>query len=498
MNAVDWLLRPEHDDRPALITLQATHTHGELREAAEGFGAWLIAMGAQPGDCVAIVADSSFFSIACWLGSLRAGCVAIPLAPSVAAESWKFIVASTGLRFACLQKCSPALTDPLPLRARLVTETGCADQRAIDFADAIARPKPRWPELAADALAMVLFTSGSTGLPRGVKLAHKNLEANARGIILSVRLQADDRAMLVLPVCYSFGVSLVTTHLCLGACLVIDPRFMFPDKVLERIQETECTGFAGVPSHFQSLLRRSRIKSMRFPSLRWVQQAGGRLAPALVEELRLVLPRVRIHVMYGATENTARITCLPPEQLGERPGSVGLPIGGVKVIIEDEDGTPLPAGRVGRVVVQGDSVAAGYLGDPEATATVFREGRLYTSDLGKLDDDGYLTIVDRLGDFLKCGGTRTSVKVVEDAILHCPDVVEVAVLGVPDELLGEAVAALVVPRPGSHARLPEQILRLTKEKLPLPLQPRVVRLVETLPRSAAGKVQRPALKELLG
>lgn len=498
MNAAEWLLTPVHGERPALVTLERTHTHRELREAAEGFAAWLLGAGAQPGDFVAVVADSSFFSIVCWLGTLRAGCVAIPLAPSVAPESWKFIVASTGVRFACLQKCTAALTDPLPLGAHLVTETPCADLRAIQFDDAIKRPRAQWPELAPGALAMVLFTSGSTGLPRGVKLTHRNLEANARGIVESVGLQPDDRAMLVLPVCYSFGVSVVTTHLSLRASLVIDPRFMFPDKVLERMNETQCTGFAGVPSHFQSLLRRSRLKAMRFPSLRWVQQAGGRLAPALVEELRHALPGVRVHLMYGATENTARITCLPPERLAEKPGSVGPPIGGVKVTIEDEEGRPLPAGKVGRVVVEGESVAAGYLGDSEVAATVFRDGRLHTGDLGKLDEDGYLTIVDRLGDFLKCGGTRTSVKVVEDAILHCPDVVEVAVLGVPDELLGEAVAALVVPRPGSGDQLHERILRLTRERLPLPLQPRVVRLVETLPRSAGGKVQRPALRELLG
>ena len=484
MNVTDWLLKPEHAERPALITLQSTHTYAELRAASDGFAAWLLGAGARPGEFVAIVGDNSFFSLACWLGSMRAGCVAVPLAASVAAETWRHVVTTTQLRFACLQKLQSHLTSALGADAYVITETHLPQ---------VAAREP-WPRLDEGALAMLLFTSGSTGIPRGVMITHENLRANATGIIESVRLRSDDRVMVVLPFCYSFGASLVTTHLALGACLVLDSRFMFPDKVLERMRETECTGFAGVPSHFQSLLRRSRLKSMRFPSLRWVQQAGGRLAPALVAELAAALPGVRVHVMYGATENTARITCLPPERLDDKVGSVGLPINGVQLTVQDEDGVPLGPGLIGRVIVQGASVSPGYFGVCDPT---FKGGRLHTSDLGRLDEDGYLFIVDRLGDFLKCGGTRTSVKVVEDAILHCPDVVEVAVLGVPDDLLGEAVAAIIVPRPGTHHELVERILRVARERLPIPLHPKLVRLVEDLPRGAGGKVQRPALRPLV-
>lgn len=139
MDSADWLLNHEHDERPALITPHGKHTHREVREAAEGFAAWLRGMGAQPGDSVAVVADSSFFSITCWLGAVRAGCVAISLSPSVSAEEWKVVVASTGVRYACLHRCTPAFTDPLPLGAHVVTETASGEQRAIRFSDAIAK-----------------------------------------------------------------------------------------------------------------------------------------------------------------------------------------------------------------------------------------------------------------------------------------------------------------------------------------------------------------------
>lgn len=497
MNVVDALLLPTHASRAALVTLTGPHTHGELTRAAEGVAAHLRSRGAKPGDFVAVVADNSFFALACWLGAMRAGCVAIPQLAG-AADAWAPIVETTGLRFACLQtSVAAARASLLPPDAQLVTDAPLADPRAVAFADAAATPATDWPAVDGQALAMLLFTSGSTGRPRGVMLTHRNLMANARGIIEALGIVPDDRAMCVLPFQYSFGVSIVTTHLMQGACVVLDSRFMFPDKVLARMNELGCTGFAGVPSHFQSLLRRSKLKQQRFPSLKWVQQAGGRLAPELVDELRAALPGTRVHVMYGATENTARISALPPDKLDEKRGSAGRPIPGVTVAVLDDAMQPVPAGQPGRVCVRGDSTSAGYFRDEPATRETFRDGWLLTGDLGFLDAEGYLTIVDRIGDFLKCGGTRTSVKVVEDALLQCPDVVEVAVLGVPDELLGEAVAALVVARPGAEAGVVDAVRAVAKEKLPLPLQPRDVQLVAALPKSEAGKVQRTRLRALL-
>ena len=498
MNVVDALLLPTHASRLALITLTAQHTHGELGRAVAGIAAHLLARGAKPGDFVAVVADNSFFALACWLGAMRAGCVAIPQLAG-AADAWAPIVETTGLRFACVQSSvAAARASLLPADAVLVTDSPFADPRAVAFADAAGTPPTDWPVVDGSALAMLLFTSGSTGRPRGVMLSHRNLVANARGIIEALGIVPDDRAMCVLPFQYSFGVSIVTTHLMQGACIVLDSRFMFPDKVLARMQETQCTGFAGVPSHFQSLLRRSKLKHQAFPALRWVQQAGGRLAPELVDELREALPDTKVHVMYGATENTARISAVPPEMLDQKRGTAGRPIPGVTVAILDDALQAVPPGQPGRVCVRGDSRSLGYFRDAEATEQTFRGGWLLTGDIGFLDADGYLTIVDRIGDFLKCGGTRTSVKVVEDALLCCPDVVEVAVLGVPDELLGEAVAALVVAREGAEGEVLEKVRAAAKEKLPLPLQPRDLKLVAALPKSEAGKVQRKQLRALLG
>jgi acyl-CoA synthetase (AMP-forming)/AMP-acid ligase II len=306
-----------------------------------------------------------------------------------------------------------------------------------------------------------------------------------------------DRAMMVLPFYYSFGASLLHTHLKVGASLVLDRRFMFPDKVLRRMQETKCSGFAGVPSHFQVLLRRSQLKRMEFPELRWVQQAGGKLPAHFIEELSATLDHARIFIMYGATEATARLCYLPPAMLKAKLGSVGRAIPGVTLQLLDDDGNPVPVGQVGEIVASGDNIALGYLNAPEESAATFRQGRLHTGDLAKMDEDGYLFIVDRAKDFIKCGGTRTSTKMLEEKLLMFPDIVEAAVLGIPDDTLGEAVGVFVVPRVPSDVGVQERLLAFAAQTLPQHLVPRVVQVLAVLPKNNAGKVMKRLLRNEL-
>lgn len=495
MNLVEALLSGRAEsEAPAILTLEGQHSYAELARAADAVGSHLLEMGVKKGDFVALVAENSFFSISTYLGILRSGGVAVPLSAGVSEENWRFVVETTRLRFVFLDgKASPNLTTALPRGAHVVCD--------VDMTGAWSRGgalRNEWPEVdEANDLAAVLFTSGSTRQPRGVMLTHRNLLANSASIIEYLGLSAADRAMLVLPFYYSFGASVVVTHLRVGGSLVVDHRFMFPDKVLAHMQATRCTGFAGVPSHYQSLLRRSRLKSMEFPALRWVQQAGGKLSRVFVDELRAALPSVRVYLMYGATENTARIAYLPPERLADKPDSVGVPIPGVRVRLLDERGAPVGPMEVGEVVVEGDSVSPGYLHAPQDTAATFRGGRLHTGDLARADEEGFLFIVDRLGDFLKCGGTRTSSKAVEGVLLEFPDVVEAAVLGVPDDVLGEAVALFVVPRPGGESQLGERLLAFAKERLAVPLVPRVIKVLTSLPKNSSGKLLKPELRTLL-
>jgi acyl-CoA synthetase (AMP-forming)/AMP-acid ligase II len=312
------------------------------------------------------------------------------------------------------------------------------------FTDLPEAPPREAHPAAADDLAVINFTSGSTSAPRGVMVAHGNIVANTADIIRSLDIGPDDRIMAVLPFHYCFGASLLHTHLLAGASVVIDNRFLFPDKVLQNMRDTGCTSLAGVPSTYQILLRRSSLKQMELPRLKKLQQAGGALAAAFINELEAALPDADLYVMYGQTEATARLSCLAPAERRAHPGSVGRGLAHCELDIVDADGAPVPAGRIGEIVAAGPNIAMGYWRDEEASTRIFAGGRLRTGDLGCRDEDGYVTIVDRARDFLKCAGKRVSCRRLEERILAFPGLIEAAVVGVPDELLGEGVCLFAV------------------------------------------------------
>ncbi len=318
-------------------------------------------------------------------------------------------------------------------------------------------------------------------------LSHRNFIANTSSIVAAIGLTERDRAMAVLPFHYSFGASVLQTHLAVGGTVVIDKRFLFPDKVLQRMIETRCTGFAGVPSHYQILLRKSCFKQMEFPDLRWLQQAGGKLQAPFVRELREAKPSVRLYLMYGATEATARLSILDPDEVDARPASIGKGIPGVTLRIVDEQGRPVAPGEMGEIVAEGENVARGYFQDPAETAATFRDDRLHTGDLATIDPQGYVTVLGRAKSFLKCGGTRMSAERFEEALLAFPDIVEAAVIGVPDEVMGEAPAAFVVARDPADVTVADRLGEFASENLPIALRPKLIEVVPELPKSPPAR-----------
>jgi long-chain acyl-CoA synthetase len=502
VNFADRLLAGSNGGRPALITLGAEHSYRELSTATSAVATFLMRSGAERGECIGIVAENSFFWVTAYLGTMQAGCVAVPMSPGLTPADCRTVAEQTRMRFAFVEAriaaaCAKWLLNPEHV---VLDEPGAApfDTASIWTLRELFSPAVRTQTRGGgEDLAALLFSSGSTGKPRGVMLSHRNFIANTDSIIQAIGLGADDRAMAVLPFHYSFGASVLQTHLAAGGAVVIDKRFLFPDKVLQRMVETRCTGFAGVPSHYQILLRKSRFEQMDFPDLRWLQQAGGKLQVPFVRELREAKPGVRLYVMYGATEATARLSILPPSEVDARPGSIGKGIPGVTLRVLGEQGRTVAAGEVGEIVAEGENIARGYFQDPEETASTFREGRLHTGDLATVDGDGYVTVLGRAKNFLKCGGTRTSAERFEEALLAFPDIVEAAVIGVPDEVMGEAPAAFVVARDPRDPTVAARLREFASANLPIVLRPKIVEVVAELPKSAAGKVQRIRLHEQL-
>jgi acyl-CoA synthetase (AMP-forming)/AMP-acid ligase II len=343
-------------------------------------------------------------------------------------------------------------------------------------------------------LGSIIYTSGTTAHPKGVMLSHRNLVANTRSIVEYLALTASDVVAMVLPFFYSYGNSVLHTHIAVGGTIAAVGTMAFPAAVLAGIKEHRCTGMPGVPSTFARLLQSSLLAKHDLSSLRYLTQAGGPMTPALTEKLRQALPHVRMFVMYGQTEATARLSYLPPDQLERKLGSVGIGIPGVTLRIMDKEGHEVPRGTVGEIVATGDNVMLGYWKNPEETARVLRPEGLRTGDLGHMDDDGYVFIVGRESDMIKSGAHRIGPKEIEDVVEKLPEVAQCAVVGVPDELLGEAIVAFCVPVEGATIT-PMAVLRICHEHLPRFKMPGQVRVVDVLPKTDTGKLRRNELKE---
>jgi acyl-CoA synthetase (AMP-forming)/AMP-acid ligase II len=315
-----------------------------------------------------------------YLGAIYAGLVAVPVEDRAVATSAATLVKSTGAK---------AVWAEAGLRGG-----GIEKGSFLCLHGDLAKEMPKIPPAAclASDLAVLMATSGYTGAPRFVLVNHGNLIANTEAIIRSQRLASDERAMLILPVSYVFGASVMHTHLYRGGGVVFDRRFMFSDKVLQAIAQFDCTTFAGVPTVYNVLLQKSNFRRIAMPSSRRFLQAGGALARERIREMRAAFPLAKFYVMYGQTEATARISCMEPERWEEKPGSVGRPLDNLMVSIVDEQGNGLNAGQVGELLVRGPSICSGYLNDPEEARRIFCDGWLRTGDLARQDEEGYLWI----------------------------------------------------------------------------------------------------------
>jgi acyl-CoA synthetase (AMP-forming)/AMP-acid ligase II len=338
-----------------------------------------------------------------------------------------------------------------------------------------------------------MFTSGTTAQPRVVRITHANLIANTESIVEYLDLHCDDRIMAVLPLHYCFGASLLHTHLRVGGSIVLGNSFAYPETILERMEVTHCTGLAGVPSTYQILLRNSSFPRRPLPDLVKIQQAGGKLHNALLEELIRSHPQSRVFVMYGQTEATARLSYLPPELLSRKLGSIGKGIPGVKLEVLKEGDVPVKPGEIGEIVASGNNISPGYLDNPEANEYKFFDGRLRTGDLATVDADGYIYIVDRKDDFIKSFGYRISSYEVESCVLQIPDVVSAAAVGVEDPTAGEAVVVFAVLRSGS-ACTANDILAHCRSKLANHMLPKKIVFLPALPVNANGKIVKAELK----
>ncbi len=497
-------------EREALAHGERRWTFVELADDAARVARLLRELGVGRGDRVALLLENSLDYVTAFFGALQIGATVVALNHANRSRTHNLLLRDSG--------AVVLVTRPREARRLPEIVAGCPDLRAVVVdrivpawelpaggpelvlrAEADALPEvPLLAEHGPDDLAAILYTSGSTGTPRGVMLSHGNLVVNTEQILGYLRLTPGDSVCCVLPFHYSFGNSLLLTHVACGGRVVVDNRFAFPAKVLETLEQERCTGFSGVPSHYAILCSRTDFLDRPHEHLRYLTQAGGAMAPALQRRLREALPgRIAIYVMYGQTEASARLSYVPPERLPEKYGSIGIAIPGVTLTVRRTDGSECDTGEVGEIVATGPNIMQGYWNAPQETAAVLKADGLHTGDLAYRDEDGFLWIVDRVKNMIKVGANRVSPKEIEETILELPQLAECCVLGVEDEMLGEAVEAWIVPAAGADAdrdTLAREILRHCNDRLAPYKVPRAVHFVDAIPKSASGKVMKEELR----
>lgn len=487
MNLFDYLLDNASETDTALIQEGRHTTYGDMNRLANTVARELMQAGMGFQQKIGILAENSPFWAASYLGILKAGGVAVPLPARLSTEELSGYIKAVGCRIVCLDNAlSRKYADSLPSGGLLLPKNEIM-ARAEKHTD----PVPTVPVNPFRDLAALMFTSGSTGQPNAVKVTHRNVQANTDSIIAYIGLEPSDRMMAILPFHYCFGTSLLHTHLRAGGSLVLNNYFQYIEDMLNEMESCACTGFAGVPSSYQALLGNRSFRKRTFPALRHVQQAGGRLADHSISELRSILPeRVKIHIGYGQTEATARLSALPSEKLLEKNGSIGKGIPGVTLQVVGKSGEPVRPGETGEIVAEGENVTAGYL-FPDPAQDPFREGKLYTGDLARIDTEGYIYIAGRAKEFIKPSGYKIMTATIEQVLLEVPEITEAAVIGVPHEQLGEAAKAFVVPKDKSVTTT--AILEYCKTKLPAYAVPSWVEFRDGLPKNSAGKIIKAAL-----
>lgn len=482
-----------------------------------GLAVGLQRAGVKRGDRVGIYLEPSVAQVVSIFGISRAAGVYVPINVLLYPEQVAHIARDCGMTAlittpAQAEKLAPVLKD-LPSLKFLVLEGNEAQPvflPAFSLEEMCAlSPPANFPDPGIDKdLAAILYTSGSTGKPKGVMLSHANVVAGASIVSDYLQITDSDRILAVLPFSFDAGMNQLTTAFQQGATLVLI-KFVFGRDIVQTLLQERITGLAGVPTVWSLLAQPSSgLQKHRLPDLRYITNTGGAMPQSVLAILRQCLTTTKIFLMYGLTE-AFRSTYLPPEELDRRPSSMGKAIPNCEILVVNEAGQLCQAGEVGELVHRGPTVSMGYWGNPEATRRVLRpnpvappqlascETVCYSGDLVKMDEEGFLYYVGRRDTMIKSSGYRISPTEVEELLYGSGRLRQAAVIGIPDETLGQVIKAFVVPR-DSEVLDPDALLAYCAEKMPRYMIPKSVTVMPELPKTTSGKVDYPALRRREG
>jgi len=498
----------EHGDRIALVDGDLELTYAEVAARAGNLAAALAEAGVAKGDRVGIHLDKNWQSVVAMLGVSRAGAAFVNINAALKAAQVGYIANDCDIRvlIAGADKLASLPADIVPTIFRVGTRpTDRPEWRDFDaVVTATAGDKGRRPLIETD-LATILYTSGSTGMPKGVAFSQRNLVVGAEIVSSYLENTRDDRILSVLPFSFDYGLNQLTTAIRVGATLVLQ-RSQLPGDLLRSLRRHGITGVAGVPPVWSLLLRNEKsLEETPLTTLRYITNSGGRIPQTNLDRLRRVLPGTKIFLMYGLTE-AFRSTFLPPDEIDRGSECIGKPIPDTEILVI-KDGRAAEPGEVGELVHRGPTVALGYWGNRAETERAYRPNPLappelldvervvYSGDLVRRDEEGYLYFVGRNDAMIKSGGFRISPEEVENLLIASGLVHEACAFGAPDpdEVVGEVVIATVSLRSDVAADQVGQIREYLVANAPPYMVPREIVVVDELPKGATGKIDRPAV-----
>ncbi|MDR2878184.1 MAG: acyl-CoA ligase (AMP-forming), exosortase A system-associated [Chromatiales bacterium] len=498
-------------DTPALSHRAQRQNYAELATAIQHNAARLREAGLLREQRVAIYLDKRLETVHALFGTMLAGGVAVPLNPLLRPPQVMHV----------LQDCAASILITSSDRFSLLAETlaNCASLRAVLLIDSAAEHTSLrielwnagsmpaasviFPRIIDSDMAAILYTSGSTGRPKGVVLSHRNIVAGARSVATYLENTADDRILAALPLSFDYGLNQLTSAFHAGASVVL-LDYLMPRDIIDALAREHITGLAAVPPLWIRLAR-CEWPEQATRTLRYATSSGGVMPSQTLATLRAQLARTRFFMMYGLTE-AFRSTYLPPEDIDRKPGSIGKAIPNAQIMVVHEDGSLCAPNEPGELVHRGSLVALGYWNDPATTAERFRpapdqaaglplaEIAVWSGDTVRMDEDGYLYFLGRRDEMIKTSGYRVSPNEIEEALYATGLIAEVAAIGIPHPVLGEAIVVVAMPTSSSTAELSDELMKALRPRLPSYMLPAHIALcADPLPRSANGKIDRHAL-----
>lgn len=502
----------EHSSKTALIVKSKEYSYSALKESSEKIALHLFKAGIRKGDRVAVYMNNSWQSVISIYGITLSGAVFLVINPQTRADKLQYILNDSGAKILISEsilsnELSQALEGETDIHEIIISgdksrlksfpEIGTEDFENIISADYTGIVLPR---IIPNDLAALIYTSGSTGFPKGVMMTHQSMVFTSWSLIEYLRLSDEDRILLLLPLAFDYGLYQLIMAITVGGSLIVEQSFTFQASVYKQIEQYKPTVFPGVPTIYAMMIATNKKTGLSFDCIKKVTNTAAALPAEFIPDLKKIFPQALIFKMYGLTE-CKRVCYLEPEMVDIKPDSVGKAIPGTEVFLLSPEGKPVAPGEKGLLHIRGPHVMLGYWHKEELTKEMLKQGSLpwerilCSNDWFKMDEDGDLYFLGRTDDIIKTRGEKVSPAEIENVIYKLDGIREVAVIGIPDEIMGESIIAYVTTH-GTPKAGEKEIQKECMSRLELFMVPQRIIFLEEMPKSSNSKIDKKELKKM--